>query len=285
MRSPPGHWRARQVEAFLDSLYAEGAFVGRTGEQSYFVVCDERINTEETMRAGKINLAFGFAATKPGEYHAFLVTHQPSGSRAQVHQRESLRQLFAERRSRRSSRSILRGLVPLAPVVPPLGSCQPIDHDRHDCRTARARRGSLKSARIGMIRRGSQPVRLRHERTNIHFDIGSSTLGRVLVAGNDKGVCAILHGGPATTSCISQLRERFPDAELSRDVAAVGAGAAPRRSDSSNRQPVNSTCRSIPRAPISSAACGVRSGKSPQVPRPATPTSRVRSTRRNPFVR
>ena len=33
-----------QVEAFLDSLYAEGAFAGRTGEQSYFVVCDERIN-------------------------------------------------------------------------------------------------------------------------------------------------------------------------------------------------------------------------------------------------
>ena len=86
-----------QVEAFLDSLYAEGAFAGRSGEQSYFVVCDERINTEETMRAGKINLAFGFAATKPGEYHAFIVTHQPSGSRAQGDQRESLRELFAER--------------------------------------------------------------------------------------------------------------------------------------------------------------------------------------------
>ena len=55
-----------QVEAFLDSLYAEGAFAGRSGEQSYFVVCDERINNEETMRAGKINLAFGFAATQAG---------------------------------------------------------------------------------------------------------------------------------------------------------------------------------------------------------------------------
>ena len=71
-----------QVEAFLDSLYAEGAFSGRSGEASYFVTCDERINNEETMRAGKVNLAFGFAASKPGEYHAFLVTHQPSGSRA-----------------------------------------------------------------------------------------------------------------------------------------------------------------------------------------------------------
>ena len=68
-----------QVEAFLESLYAEGAFVGRTGEESYFAVCDERINTVETLRAGKINLAFGFAATKPGEYHAFIITHTMAG--------------------------------------------------------------------------------------------------------------------------------------------------------------------------------------------------------------
>ena len=33
-----------------------------------FVVCDERVNTEETMRAGKINLAFGFAADVPCEH-------------------------------------------------------------------------------------------------------------------------------------------------------------------------------------------------------------------------
>ena len=71
-----------QVEAFLDSLYAEGAFACATGEQSYFVVCDERINNEEEIKRGRINLAFGFAASKPGEYHAFIVTHQPSGSRS-----------------------------------------------------------------------------------------------------------------------------------------------------------------------------------------------------------
>jgi phage tail sheath protein FI len=110
-----------QVEAFLDSLYAEGAFIGRSGEPSYFVVCDERINTEETMRAGKVNLAFGFAATKPGEYHAFIVTHQPSGSRA--------KEISVNRFANYSpsvdleiESSILRGLVPLAPVVPPLSA-------------------------------------------------------------------------------------------------------------------------------------------------------------------
>jgi len=109
-----------QVEAFLDSLYAEGAFAGRSGEQSYFVVCDERVNTPESMRAGKINLAFGFAATKPGEYHAFIVTHQPSGSRAKVISVNRFAN-YSPSVDLEIESSILRGLVPLTPVVPPLG--------------------------------------------------------------------------------------------------------------------------------------------------------------------
>jgi AraC family transcriptional regulator of adaptative response/methylated-DNA-[protein]-cysteine methyltransferase len=52
--------------------------------------------------------------------------------------------------------------------------------------------------------------------THIHFDIGSSTLGRVLVANNDKGVCAIFMAD-RDNELISQLRERFPEAELSPD--------------------------------------------------------------------
>jgi phage tail sheath protein FI len=83
-RNAPGTWAmARaQVEAFLDSLYVEGAFAGRTGEHSYFVTCDERINDAEQIKRGRVNLAFGFAASKPGEYHGFIVTHEPAGSRA-----------------------------------------------------------------------------------------------------------------------------------------------------------------------------------------------------------
>jgi hypothetical protein len=112
-RNSPSTWlmAKAQVEAFLDSLYAEGAFSARTGELSYFVACDERINNEETMRAGKVNLAFGFAASRPGEYHAFVVTHQPGSSRA--------RPITVNRFANYSpsvdleiESSILRGLVP-----------------------------------------------------------------------------------------------------------------------------------------------------------------------------
>jgi AraC family transcriptional regulator of adaptative response/methylated-DNA-[protein]-cysteine methyltransferase len=47
--------------------------------------------------------------------------------------------------------------------------------------------------------------------TAIHFDIGSSTLGRVLVAINEKGICAILLGdSPQTVT--RELRQRFPAA-------------------------------------------------------------------------
>jgi AraC family transcriptional regulator of adaptative response/methylated-DNA-[protein]-cysteine methyltransferase len=52
--------------------------------------------------------------------------------------------------------------------------------------------------------------------THIHFDIGSSTLGRVLVARNDKGICAIFMAD-RDNELISLMRERFPAAELSRE--------------------------------------------------------------------
>jgi phage tail sheath protein FI len=133
-----------QVEAFLESLYAEGAFVGRSGEEGYFVVCDERVNTRETMRAGKFNLAYGFAATKPGEYHVFLVTHGPGGSRTRTITMNRFAN-FSPTVDEEIESSILRGLVPMeqpgaalpaapvAPAAPP----EPIDHIGDDEDTVR----------------------------------------------------------------------------------------------------------------------------------------------------
>jgi AraC family transcriptional regulator, regulatory protein of adaptative response / methylated-DNA-[protein]-cysteine methyltransferase len=70
-----------------------------------------------------------------------------------------------------------------------------------------------------MIRRG--PTRnVAAMNTHIHFDIGSSTLGQVLVALNDKGLCAILPGdSPATVK--RELRERFPGAQIEQDPARL----------------------------------------------------------------
>ena len=61
--------------------------------------------------------------------------------------------------------------------------------------------------------------------THIHFDIGSSTLGHVLVALNDKGICAILPGD-SPRAVTRELRERFPAAKLDQDAARLAGTLA-----------------------------------------------------------
>jgi Bacteriophage tail sheath protein len=73
--------RARtQIETFLDGLDQQGAFAGSTPEESYFVVCDERVNPARTLAEGKVKLLFGIAITKPSDFHAWLITHTTNGS-------------------------------------------------------------------------------------------------------------------------------------------------------------------------------------------------------------
>ncbi len=70
-----------QIETFLLALDDEGAFVGHDSDESWFVVCDQRHNGLEQVRTGTVNILFGFAAQRPGEYHAYMLTHSPAGSR------------------------------------------------------------------------------------------------------------------------------------------------------------------------------------------------------------
>jgi phage tail sheath protein FI len=81
--SGPELWQrvTLQVEAFLAGLDHEGAFVGREDDETFFVICDERINAQADVRTGTVNVLVGFAALRPGEYHAYLITHDAAGSR------------------------------------------------------------------------------------------------------------------------------------------------------------------------------------------------------------
>jgi uncharacterized protein len=69
-----------QVEAFLDSLDQLGAFAGSTSDESYFAITDERVNEPRTVAEGKAKILFGFAISKPCDFHAWVLTHQPGGS-------------------------------------------------------------------------------------------------------------------------------------------------------------------------------------------------------------
>src|SRR5690606_29283141 len=79
-------WRRAQaqVEAFLDSLDQGGAFAGASPDESYFVICDDRVNPPHTIAEGKIKLLYGFAISRPSEFHARLVTHQAGASRTRT---------------------------------------------------------------------------------------------------------------------------------------------------------------------------------------------------------
>jgi phage tail sheath protein FI len=114
-RNRPDTWRqARaQVESFLEGLNGEGAFAGHDPHESYFVICDHRLNSPQSIAAGRVSLLFGFAATRPGEFHTFLVTHQPGASR--------VRQVTVNRLTTSARNveveietAVLRGLVALA---------------------------------------------------------------------------------------------------------------------------------------------------------------------------
>jgi phage tail sheath protein FI len=75
---------ALQVGNFLQTLAEEGAFAGRDGGENYFVICDERVNGAEAVASGRVNLLFGIAASRPGEFHACLVTHHAGASRTRI---------------------------------------------------------------------------------------------------------------------------------------------------------------------------------------------------------
>ena len=75
-------WRSvcEQVGNFLESLVDAGAFAGRDNSERYFVICDERLNTAETMAQGRCSLLFGFAVWRGGEFQSCLVTHERNRS-------------------------------------------------------------------------------------------------------------------------------------------------------------------------------------------------------------
>jgi hypothetical protein len=79
----PATWEKAQAmaERFLDALAEQGAFIGKTPDESHFVIGDERVNRPALVAEGKFNLLYGFATSKPGEFDTWLVTHQAGASR------------------------------------------------------------------------------------------------------------------------------------------------------------------------------------------------------------
>lgn len=56
------------VGAFLNELFRNGAFQGRTPRDSYFVKCDNQTTTQDDVNRGLVNIVVGFAPLKPAEF-------------------------------------------------------------------------------------------------------------------------------------------------------------------------------------------------------------------------
>jgi hypothetical protein len=72
---------AAQVRVFFECLHDAGAFGARTMEESFFVICDHRVNSVESAPAGDFQIVIGFAAARQREYHSFRISHSASGSK------------------------------------------------------------------------------------------------------------------------------------------------------------------------------------------------------------
>jgi len=54
--------------AFMHTLFAQGAFQGRTPRDAYFVKCDKETTTQNDIDLGRVNIVVGFAPLKPAEF-------------------------------------------------------------------------------------------------------------------------------------------------------------------------------------------------------------------------
>lgn len=64
------------VQAFLDTLWRDGALQGKTASEAYYVKCDEDLNSAEVRNQGKLVCEIGYANKKPAEFVIFRFSHE-----------------------------------------------------------------------------------------------------------------------------------------------------------------------------------------------------------------
>lgn len=70
------------INAFMFQLFQQGAMVGHTPAEAYFVQCDRQIMTQQDIDAGRINIVIGLATYSPKEF-ALLKIQQRSAAQVE----------------------------------------------------------------------------------------------------------------------------------------------------------------------------------------------------------
>jgi phage tail sheath protein FI len=75
-------WKSirRDVSAFLTLQWRQGALMGATAEEAFFVRCDEETNPPEVVDAGQVVTVIGIAPVKPAEFVIFRIGQSAAGA-------------------------------------------------------------------------------------------------------------------------------------------------------------------------------------------------------------
>ena len=74
-------WKSirRDINAFLTRLWQDGALMGATPQEAFFVKCDEETNPSINIDAGIVTALIGIAPVKPAEFIVFRISQLESG--------------------------------------------------------------------------------------------------------------------------------------------------------------------------------------------------------------
>ncbi len=75
-------WKSikRDISAYLNRLWRDGALMGKTAQEAFFVKCDEETNPPEVIDAGQVVTLIGIAPVKPAEFIIFRIGQHQAGT-------------------------------------------------------------------------------------------------------------------------------------------------------------------------------------------------------------
>ncbi len=79
-------WKSirRDISAFLMLLWRDGALMGRTPQEAFFVKCDEETNPPDVINAGRVVTLIGIAPVKPAEFIIFRLSQYDAAAETEI---------------------------------------------------------------------------------------------------------------------------------------------------------------------------------------------------------
>jgi len=73
-----------EVSRFLSNVYRDGALMGATPDEAFFVKCDEETNPQESIDLGQLVTVIGVAPVKPAEFIIFKIGQNAGGAQVEA---------------------------------------------------------------------------------------------------------------------------------------------------------------------------------------------------------